>query len=359
MSYDFKIIKNSNPKPKPEDVFHIDFGTYFSDHMFVMDYNPEKGWHDGRIVPYEDLKLSPAAFVLHYGQESFEGLKSYRTDDGRVALFRPDMNARRLNRSNDRVCIPQIPEDLIVEAIKAFVEVDQDWIPTEPDTSFYIRPFIIATEPFIAVRPSREYQFIIIGCPVGPYYPEGLAPTKIYVEDHYVRATPGGTGYAKVGGNYAAGLKAQEVAHEKGYSQILWLDGVERKYVEEIGTSNAFFVIDGELLTAIPTGSILEGITRDSVIQVAKSWGMKVTERRITMEEIYRAHQEGRLQECFASGTAAVISPVGELGWQDKKMVINNGEIGEISQKVYDTITGIQSGKLPDSFGWVTFLEDK
>lgn len=357
MSYDFKIIENSNPKSKPEDVFHIDFGTYFSDHMFVMDYHEGQGWHDGRIVPYEDLKLSPAAFVLHYGQESFEGLKSYRTHEGKVALFRPDMNAKRLNQSNDRVCIPEIPEDLMVEAIKAFVKVDQDWIPTEPDTSFYIRPFVIATEPFIAVRPSHEYQFIIIGCPVGPYYPEGLAPTKIYVEDTYVRAVVGGTGYAKVGGNYAAGLKAQEVAHEKGYSQILWLDGVERKYVEEIGTSNAFFVIDGEVVTSDLSGSILPGITRDSVIKVVKSWGLNVVEKRITIDEIYQAHQEGRLQECFASGTAAVISPVGELGWKDKKMVINNGEIGEISQKVYDTITGIQAGKLTDEFGWVTIVE--
>ena len=351
MSYDFPVTKTTNPKAKP-DPDTLRFGTEFTDHMFIMDYTEGKGWHDGRIVPYGPLALDPAAVVFHYAQEMFEGLKAYKSADGRVLLFRPDMNAKRTNRTNDRLCIPQVDEDLYVEAVKAIVKVDADWIPEKEGTSLYIRPFIIADEPFLGVRRANSYKFIIILSPVGPYYEGGLTPTKIYVEDNYVRATPGGTGEAKCGGNYAASLKAQEEAHEQGYEQILWLDGVERKYVEEIGTSNAFFKINGEVITAPLNGTILPGITRNSVIQILKKKGMKITERRISIDEIVEAYKNGQFEEMFASGTAAVISPVGELRYKGESMIINGGGIGPVAQEMYDTIYGIQTGKVADEMGW-------
>ncbi len=349
--YNFPITRTENPKAKP-DPDTLRFGTEFTDHMFIMDYEEGKGWIDGRIVPYGPLSLDPAAVVFHYAQEMFEGLKAYKTKEGKVQLFRPDMNAKRTNRTNDRLCIPQMDEELYVEAIKALVAVDADWIPEKEGTSLYIRPFIIADEPFLGVRRANHYKFIVILSPVGPYYVGGLTPTKIYVEDKYVRATAGGTGEAKCGGNYAASLKAQEEAHEKGYEQILWLDGVERKYVEEIGTSNAFFVIDGEVITAPLGGTILPGITRDSIIQLLKKKGYKVSERRLSIDEVVEAYKAGKFQEMFASGTAAVISPVGELCYKGEKMIINNGEIGAIAQEMYDTIYGIQTGTVADEMGW-------
>ena len=346
------ITNTKNPKQKP-DPNTLRFGEIFTDHMFIMDYNVDKGWYDPRIVPYGPLELDPAAAVFHYAQEMFEGLKTYLAKDGSVQLFRPDMNAKRTNRTNERLCIPKIDEEFYVEAIKTLVNIDKDWVPDKKDTSLYIRPFIIASESYIGVRPSKEYQFIIILSPVGPYYPGGLKPTKIFVEDKYVRSVKGGTGEAKVGGNYASGLKAQEEAAEKGFSQVLWLDGMERKYVEEIGTSNAFFIIDGEVVTSPLTGTILPGITRDSVIRILKDWGINVREEKVTIMEICKAYDEGRLEEVFASGTAAVISPVGELKYENKDMIINNNEIGKISQKLYDEITGIQSGELPERHNWV------
>lgn len=352
MKYEFTVTKTSGPKQKPDENTLV-FGTVFTDHMFEMDYEEGKGWLNGRIVPYGPISLDPAATVFHYGQEMFEGLKAYKTKDGKILLFRPNKNAQRINATNDRMCMPELDEGLFVEAVKALVKVESDWIPTAEGTSLYIRPFIIATEPFLGVRPASEYKFMIILSPVGAYYKGGLAPTKLYVEEEYVRATVGGTGFAKIGGNYAASLKAQMKAKKKGYSQVLWLDGVERKYVEEIGTSNAFFVIDGEVITAPLTGSILPGITRDSVIHLLKHWNMKITERRLTIQEIYDAHAAGKLDEVFATGTAAVISPVGEFCWNDKKIVINNNEIGSISQKLYDTLFGIQTGNIKDQFGWV------
>ena len=351
MKYEFPVEKTTNPKKKP-DPDTLRFGTEFTDHMFVMEYEDGRGWYNGRIVPYAPLVLDPAAVVFHYAQEMFEGLKAYKTAEGKIQLFRPDMNARRTNRTNDRLCIPQIDEELYVEAIKALVKVDQDWIPQKKDTALYIRPFIIATEPFIGVRRSTQYKFIIILSPVGPYYEGGLTPTKIYVEDKYVRATDGGTGEAKCGGNYAASLKAQEEAHEKGYEQILWLDGVHRKYVEEIGTSNAFFVIGDEIITAPLDGTILPGITRDSVINILKKQGMKIVERKLEIDEVVEAYKKGTFREMFASGTAAVISPVGELRYKDVNMVINGGGIGPIAQELYDTIYGIQTGRIPDEMGW-------
>ncbi len=356
MKYEFKTTKTLNPKEKPNPDT-LEFGTTFTDHMFIMNYTEDKGWHDGRIVPYAPITLDPAAAVLHYAQEMFEGLKAYKSREGKVLLFRPDKNAQRTTRTNDRICIPAIDEELFVEAIKAVVRVDADWIPAKEGTSLYIRPFIFASEPFLGVRPAKEYLFMVILSPVGPYYKGGLSPTKIFVEDEYVRAAFGGTGYSKIGGNYAAGLKSQEKAHKKGFAQVLWLDGIERKYVEEIGTSNAFFAIGDEVITAPLEGTILPGITRDSVIHLLRDWGIKVSERKLTIEDVYKANEEGRLSEVFATGTAAVISPVGELCWKDEKIVINENKIGTLSQKLYDVLSGIQLGKVEDKFGWTVEVE--
>ena len=351
MKYDFPVTKTTSPKTKPA-ADSLKFGTCFTDHMFVMDYQEGKGWHDGRIVPYGPLSLDPATAVFHYAQEMFEGLKAYKTSDGRILLFRPDMNAKRTAKTNDRLCIPHMDEELFVEAIKAVVKVDADWIPEKEGTSLYIRPFIIADEAFLGVRPSKSYRFMVILSPVGPYYAGGLKPTKIYVEDRYVRAAHGGTGEAKCGGNYAASLKAQVEAAEKGYEQILWLDGVEKKYVEEIGTSNAFFMINDEVITAPLKGTILPGITRDSVIALLKKKGIKISERRLSIEEVSEAAENGTLREMFASGTAAVISPVGELSYMNKKSVINDMQIGPVAQDLYDTLYGIQTGRIKDDMGW-------
>ena len=356
MSNRFSVELTKNPKQKP-DPDSLRFGTVFTDHMFVMDYDPENGWHDGKIVPYGPLALDPATVVFHYGQEMFEGLKAYKTKEGRVQLFRPDMNAKRTNSTNRRMCIPQIDEQVYIDAIKELVAVDKDWIPQKQDTALYIRPFIIGTDKFLGVAASNTYKFIIILSPVGPYYESGLAPTRIYVENEFVRSAPGGTGYAKIGGNYAAAMIAEQKAHDMGYDQVLWLDAKEGKYVEEIGTSNAFFKIDGELYTAPLEGTILPGITRDSMITVMKDWGYKVNEVRFTIDDVFKAAEEGRLEEVFATGTAAVISPVGELYWNDRHIVINNNEIGELSQKLYDELYGIQTGEKADTRGWIVPVE--
>ncbi len=353
---EIKITKTTTPKAKPECEEKLGFGKVFTDHMFVMNYTEGKGWHDPRIEPYANLSLSPASMVFHYGQEMFEGMKAYMGEDGKARLFRPDMNAKRTNASNKRLCIPELPEDMFVEAVKAIVEVDKDWIPTTPGTSLYIRPFIIATDDFLGVAPSKTYLFIIILSPSGAYYASGLAPVGIWIEDDYVRAVKGGMGFAKTGGNYAASLAAQVKAHDDGYSQVLWLDGVERKYVEEVGAMNIFFKIDGKIVTPMLNGSILPGITRDSVINVCKSWGYEVEERLVSVDELIDAQKSGKLEEVFGTGTAAVISPVGKLRFKDDVMTINGGVIGEVSQKLYDTITGIQWGKLEDPFGWSVVL---
>lgn len=347
---EIKITKTTAPKQKP-DQKNLGFGQYFTDHMFIMDYTQGIGWHDARIVPYGPLSLDPSAMILHYGQGIFEGMKAYKNDDD-ILLFRPYNNMRRVNISNDRLCIPPIDPDFGVEAIRTLVNLDKDWIPSEPGTSLYIRPFIIATEPHLGVHPSHNYQFIIILSPVGAYYPEGLNPVKIYVESNYVRAVKGGMGYAKTPGNYAASIKAQEEAAKKGYTQVLWLDGVERKYIEEVGTMNVFFVIDDEVVTPELNGSILAGITRDSTIELLKDWGVKVTERKISIQEVYDAHANGRLKEAFGTGTAAVISPIGSFDWNDQVITVKDGGIGPLSQKIYDSITGIQSGKMEDKFNW-------
>ena len=354
--YNFPVTKTTNPKARPADESKLGFGKVFTDHMFIMNYTEGKGWHDGRIEPYRKLELDPSAMVFHYGQEMFEGLKAYKGKDGKTRLFRPDMNAKRTNDTNKRLCIPELPIELFVEACKAVVKVDEDWIPTAPGTSLYIRPFIIATDEFLGVAPSKTYLFIIILSPSGAYYASGLAPVGIWIEDDYVRAVKGGMGFAKTGGNYAASLAAQVKAHDEGYSQVLWLDGVERKYIEEVGAMNIFFKIDGKIVTPELSGSILPGITRNSVINVCKSWGLTVEERKISVEELIDAQKSGKLEECFGTGTAAVISPVGKLRYKDDVMLINNNTIGEVSQKLYDTITGIQWGECEDKFNWTITL---
>lgn len=349
---DIKITRTQTPKEKPDET-KLGFGKIFTDHMFIMDYTEGKGWHDPRIEPYHNLSLSPASMVFHYGQEMFEGLKAYRGADNKARLFRPDMNGKRTNDTNKRLCIPQLPVEDFVEAVKAVVKVDEDWIPTAPSTSLYIRPFIIATDDFLGVAPSKTYKFIIILSPSGAYYESGLAPVGIWIEDDYVRAVRGGIGFAKTGGNYAASLAAQVKAHDGGYSQVLWLDGVERKYIEEVGAMNIFFKIDGKIVTPALSGSILPGITRNSVITLCKDWGLEVEERKISVDELIEAQKTGKLEECFGSGTAAVISPVGTLRYKDDVMQIGDGTTGELSQKLYDAVTGIQNGTKEDKFGWV------
>ena len=348
---EIKITKTTPPKAKPS-ADALGFGKHFTDHMFVMDYSVEKGWHDARIIPYGPFEIEPSCMVLHYGQSIFEGLKAYRAADGGVLLYRPFDNMKRLNISNDRLCIPQIDVDFAVEAIKRLVSLDADWIPDGDGTSLYIRPFVFGTDAALGVHPSHTYKFVVILSPVGSYYESGLAPVKIWVESAYVRAVRGGVGFAKTSGNYAASLKAQAVAEENGYSQVLWLDGVEQKYVEEVGAMNIFFQIDGEVITPELNGSILGGITRDSAIQVLRGNGYKVTERKISIEEVYEAYKAGKLEEVFGTGTAAVISPVGELCYNGEKMVINNNEIGKTSQFLYDTITGMQKGAVEDKFNF-------
>lgn len=349
------ITKTTTPKAKP-DQSSLGFGKYFTDHMFIMDYTAGKGWHDARIVPYAPLVLDPACMMLHYGQGIFEGMKAYKSPDGETLLFRPKKNMERVNISNDRLCIPQIDTDFCVKAIEELVRVDDDWVPTAEGTSLYIRPFIIATEVALGVHPASQYSFIVILSPVGAYYPEGLNPVKIYVEPNYVRAVKGGVGFAKTPANYAASLKAQMEAKEKGYTQVLWLDGLEKKYIEEVGTMNVFFVIGDTIVTPELNGSILSGITRDSSIELLRHWGYKVEERRISIDEVFEANSKGELKEVFGTGTAAVISPVGELNYGGKMMTINNGEIGPVSQKLYDAITSIQSGKAADELDWTVRL---
>lgn len=354
---EIKIELTKSPKQKPQDQSKLGFGKIFTDHMYIMDYSPEQGWHNPRVEPYHSLELEPSSMVFHYGQEMFEGLKAYRTDDGRTLLFRPNKNIERANNSNRRLCIPEIPPEDFMNALKTLVSVEKDWIPTAAGTSLYIRPFVIATDPFLGVRPADHYYFIIILSPSGAYYESGLDPVKIWIEDDYVRAVRGGIGEAKTGGNYVASLKAQMKAHDEGYSQVLWLDGVERKYIEEVGAMNIFFKINGKVVTPMLNGSILPGVTRATCIELCKNWGMEVEERKISVDELVEAAKTGALEECWGSGTAAVISPVGALRYEDTVMEISGGGIGPVSQKLYDTVTGIQTGKLKDEFGWTVEVE--
>jgi len=347
---EIKIERTATPKAKPEGA--LGFGKYFTDHMLIMEYTEGKGWHDARVIPYAPIALDPSAMVFHYGQEIFEGMKAYRTEDGRTLLFRPYENARRMNNSCDRLCMPKMDEDLWVECIKAAVAADIDWVPEEAGASLYIRPFMIATDPALGVRASNHYYFMVIMSPSGNYYPTGIDPVKIYIETEYVRAVKGGTGFTKCGGNYAASIKSQVKAHEAGYTQVLWLDGVHREYIEEVGTMNVFFKIDGEIVTPALEGSVLPGITRKSSIELLRKAGYNVTERRLSVHELEDAAHNGKLEEIFGTGTAAVISPVGELKINDEVITVNNGEIGPVSKWLYDTLTGIQWGRIADENDW-------
>ena len=353
--YEFPIQRAAQLKEKPDPKTLI-FGRTFTDHMFLMNYDAGRGWHDGRIVPYAPLELAPSAMVFHYAQEVFEGLKAYRAPDGGVQLFRPADNGQRLADSCERLCIPPVPVEDFVAAVKALVEVDAGWVPSAPGTSLYIRPFIIATDANLGVHASHTYIFCIITGPVGAYYASGIDPVKIYVESADVRAVRGGTGYAKCGGNYAASIRAGERAEAQGYAQVLWLDGVERKYIEEVGSMNVMFKVDGKIITPKLTGSVLPGITRRSCIQLIRDWGLEVEERLITAQELFDAAKSGKLEEAWGTGTAAVVSPVGEMTWNDQSVVINGGRIGPVTQKLYDTLTGIQWGTHSDPHGWVVRL---
>lgn len=349
---EIKIERAQTLKPKPAEDAELGFGKYYTDHMFIMDWDRDIGWHDARIVPFGPIAMDPASMVLHYAQETFEGLKAYRTKDNRILLFRPEMNARRFANSNRRLCMPEVSEEDFVEAVTKLVAYEQDWVPAQEGTSLYIRPFMFATEAAVGVHPASSYKFVIILSPVGAYYPEGVNPVKIYVEDEYVRATPGGTGFTKCGGNYAASIAAQVKAQEMGYTQVLWLDGVHRKYVEEVGTMNVMFMIDNEIYTAPCDGTVLPGVTRDSIIHILKSWGYKVNEVHLAIDDLMKAGENHTLQEAFGTGTAAVISPIGELRYKDEEVMINDFKTGELTQKLYDTLTGIQWGNVEDTFGW-------
>jgi len=346
-------VDASKKKPIPTDESKLGFGQMFSDHMFMMEYDAGKGWHSARIEPYHSLELDPAAMVLHYGQEAFEGLKAYRGKDDGVYLFRYQDNLGRLNNSCDRLVMPNIDIPFVSEALKKLVLLDQDWIPKSPGTSLYIRPNIVAVDPFVGVRPSNRYFFYIIVGPVGAYYPEGFNPVSIFVSDKYVRAVVGGIGASKTAGNYAASLLAQMEAKEKGFTQVLWLDAKERKYIEEVGTMNIFFKFGDEVVTSPLTGSILPGITRDSVIKLLDKWGVKVSERLFSIDDVVAAQKDGSLKEVFGTGTAAIISPVGTIHYKGTDYPVADQKTGELSQKLYDYLLGLQYGQEEDTFGWV------
>lgn len=339
-------------KEHPKDSA-LGFGTHFTDYMFNMDYNPEKGWHNPRIEPYSPMQLDPSTMVLHYGQAIFEGLKAYRTSSGSIQLFRPKDNFSRFSRSASRLCMPPFDEDLILDALVKLLNIEKDWVPAAPGTSLYIRPTIIATDPYLGLRSSHSYRFFIILSPVGAYYPEGFDPVKIWVTTEYVRAVRGGVGEAKTAGNYAASLYATNLANKEGYTQVMWLDGVHLKYIEEVGSMNIFFQIEDEIITPALNGSILAGITRDSVIKLSKSWGKNVVERRISIDDIYQAHATGDLKEVFGSGTAAVISPVGKIKYNGREILIGDGGVGPYAAKLFKQLMDIQYGRTEDPFNWV------
>ena len=353
---EIKTTLTTAPKAKPVDESKLGFGTYFTDHMFLMDYEAGEGWKDARIVPYGDFHLDPAAMVLHYGQAIFEGTKCYRRADGGLQLFRPEANFARMTRSAERLGMPALDEATALAGLKKLLEIEQDWVPHQDGTSLYIRPTMIALDAQLGVHAAHHYLFYIILSPVGSYYKEGLKPVSIYVEDAYVRAVRGGVGFTKCAGNYAASILAGEVAAKKGYSQVLWLDGVEQKYVEEVGSMNMMFAYGNKIVTPALNGSILPGITRDSIITVARALGYEVVEDRLAIADIFADAKSGKLTEAFGTGTAAVISPVGTLCWKDETLTIGDGNIGPVAQKLYDTLTGIQYGRVADDHGWVTKL---
>lgn len=349
---DLSIKKATQLKPKPDEN-KLGFGTLFTDHMFNMDYSPDKGWHNARIEPYHIFDMDPATMVLHYGQAVFEGLKGYRTPKGGIQLFRPQENFHRMNASNRLLCIPEMDAHFALECLKELLRIEKDWVPGASGTSLYIRPTIVATDVYLGVRASKTYRFFIILSPVGAYYPEGFNPVKIWVTKRHVRAVRGGIGEAKTPGNYAASLYASERAVQEGFTQVLWLDGVEQRYVEEVGSMNIFFVIDEELVTPVLNGSILPGVTRDSVIALSRLWDIPCTERRIAIDEVIDAQKSGKKVEIFGTGTAAVISPVGVIKYNDEVVTINDNQVGPLTQKFYDALTDIQYGRAEDPLGWI------
>ena len=353
MKYDISITKTTTPKEKPTDESKLGFGKIFTDHMFMMDYSAGKGWYNARIIPFGPIAIHPASTVLHYGAEIFEGLKAYRAADGTIRMFRPMENIQRLNRSAERLCLPELDEEGALDILNTMVELEKDWVPHSEGTSLYIRPFMYSNDPHLGVHAVKEATFVVICSPVGAYYPEGLNPVKIAIEAHDVRAVRGGTGYAKCGGNYAASLRAGEKAEKKGYTQVLWLDGVEQKYIEEVGAMNVMFKIGGKIVTpALDSGSILPGITRKSCLELLRDWGFEVEERKISVDELFAAAASGALEEAWGTGTAAVVSPIGQLYYQDTSYTLCGGKIGQTAQKLYDNLTGIQWGKLADTHGW-------
>lgn len=360
MKNEIKILTQLVPdnerktKPNPKD---LSFGTEFTDHMFIQEYRVEKGWLEPKIVKLEDFKLHPAALVLHYGQEIFEGLKAFKQPDGKITMFRPDQNIKRFNESAKQMCMPEVDPDVFLEGLVKLIQIEKDWVPNLPGTALYIRPTMIATEPVLGVRTSSSYYFYIILSPVGPYFKTGFKPTKIYVETEHVRAVNGGVGEAKTGGNYAASLLAGKKAIAKGYAQVLWLDAIERKYVEEVGAMNMMFVIDGTVVTPPLTGSILHGITRESVITLCEQLNIKFEERKVSIDELVEGIENGKTTEAFGTGTAASITPVGEIYYEDTNHIINDNKVGPITQKLYDKIIGIQRGTEEDKNNWTFVIE--
>ena len=352
MKYEISITKTAELKARPTDESKLGFGRIFTDHMFMMDYAADKGWYNGRIVPFGPIAIHPASTVLHYGAEIFEGMKAYRAADGTIRMFRPLENVKRLNQSAERLCLPQLDEEGCLDILNTLVELEKDWVPHNDGTSLYIRPFLFGNDPHLGVHAVKEATFVVICSPVGAYYAEGLNPVKIAIESQDVRAVRGGTGYAKCGGNYAASLRAGQRAEEQGYTQVLWLDGVERKYIEEVGAMNVMFKIGGKIVTPALSGSILPGITRKSCLELLKDWGYTVEERQISVDELFEAAANGTLEEAWGTGTAAVVSPIGQLFYNGSTYTLCDGKIGEVAQKLYDNLTGIQWGKIDDAHGW-------
>ena len=352
MKYQITINKTATPKAKPTDESKLGFGKIFTDHMFLMDYSKEEGWHNGRIVPFGPIPTHPASTVFHYGAEIFEGMKAYRAKDGTIRMFRPMENIRRLNNSAERLCLPMLDEEGALDILNTLIKLEKDWIPSSEGTSLYIRPFLYGNDPHLGVHAVSNAVFAVICSPVGAYYAEGLNPVKIAIESEDVRAVRGGTGYAKCGGNYAASLRAGQRAEKQGYTQVLWLDGVERKYIEEVGAMNVMFKINGKIVTPALTGSVLPGITRKSCVEVLKDWGYDVEERLFSVDELISAVENGTLEEAWGTGTAAVVSPIGKLYYKGKTYTVSENKIGALTQKLYDTLTAIQWGDAEDKHGW-------
>ncbi len=353
MKYEISVTKTTAPKAHPTDESKLGFGKVFTDHMFIMDYSDDLGWYNGRIVPFGPLPIHPASTVLHYGAEIFEGMKAYRNANNEIVLFRPMENIKRLNNSAERLCLPQLDEEGCLDILKTIVELEKDWVPKAEGTSLYLRPYLFGNDPHLGVHAVHNATFVVICSPVGAYYAEGINPVKIAIESTDVRAVKGGTGYAKCGGNYAASLRAGQKAEEAGYTQVLWLDGVHRKYIEEVGSMNVMFKVNGKIVTPELTGSVLPGITRKSCIELLKEWGYDVEERLFSVDELFEAAANGTLEEAWGTGTAAVVSPIGQLYYEGKAYTVSNNLIGEVTQKLYDNLTGIQWGKVEDKYNWI------